>query len=55
MKRVGWLGFGGMLRILFSLLRRDLDVFNVFHTREELPFDLAGQIAAPVIGGRLRI
>ena len=47
-----------MLRIrvgLFDLLRRVLGVFDVFHVREELPFDLAGQITAPAIGGRLRL
>ena len=47
-----------MLRIrvgLFEPLRRVLDAFDTFHIREELPFDLAGQITAPAIGGRLRI
>ena len=47
-----------MLRIqigLFDLLRRVLDVFDIFHICKELPFDLAGQIMAPAIGGRLRI
>ena len=47
-----------MLRIrvaLFDLLRRNLDVFDVSHIREELPFGMAGQITAPAIEGRLRI
>ena len=47
-----------MLRIrvgLFEPLRRVLDAFDTFHIREELPFDLAGQMTAPAIGGRLRI
>ena len=47
-----------MLRIqveLCDLLLRGLDIFDMFHIREELLFDLAGQITAPAIGGRLRI